>query len=489
MKKYLLISLLLVVTSAFAKPLGMENGYHPMLEVGKVWNYTYHSQNGDQEMSIEVKGDTVIDNKNCHKIYLCLPDSRYLYGCYYEDENGSVFAYMMLDIRKEDGKLAIKPRETASSVNRIYIFRPKGVSCTYAWGNSYYVEIPADIVIRRSRRYDINTVRAPYPISPSRYELISVNDNCFARVQITDVQEKDTVETWVSGVGERYWGIMFPIAGIGKDDGGEWIEFESCEMHGQRLFAKEDFDAEALHHDYRPFVEDNKTWTCYGNTEGAALYYLYLRGDTLINDQQCLKFYSQNRYNDGTTRYEGALYEKDKRVYRFEPNSSQASLLYDFSLKQGEEALLWQGDWYGYLESDRISAITDTYELSNGQLFRIMLFYEVEDWGEDDIYYLSELGNWIEGVGPGFKIDVLYFWGVFNIIGNGYGYGIIDCSVNGKSIYRTDYYDRLTSSIQSPVIDRTKDAQSGFYDLQGRRLTTQPTKGIYIQNGKKHVVK
>ena len=30
---------------------------------------------------------------------------------------------------------------------------------------------------------------------------------------------------------------------------------------------------------------------------------------------------------------------------------------------------------------------------------------------------------------------------------------------------------------------------STLYDLQGRRLTTQPTKGVYIQNGKKVVIK
>ena len=69
MKKYLLISLLLATTPVFAQPSdNIENGYRKMLVEGKVWNYIYHGQNGDQKMSIEVKGDTVIGDNKCHKL-------------------------------------------------------------------------------------------------------------------------------------------------------------------------------------------------------------------------------------------------------------------------------------------------------------------------------------------------------------------------------------------------------------------------------------
>ena len=33
------------------------------------------------------------------------------------------------------------------------------------------------------------------------------------------------------------------------------------------------------------------------------------------------------------------------------------------------------------------------------------------------------------------------------------------------------------------------DIQTVIYDLQGRRLSTIPQKGVYIQNGKKKLVK
>ena len=492
MKKILLFVLMLAATHGFAQTSDkIENGYQKMLVEGKVWNYTYHTLDGDQKMSIEVEGDTVIKDSKCHKLYLCLPDKRFLYGCYYEENNdiSDVYAYMMLDIQKENGRLVMKPQETASPCRLLYSFMSKGVTITYGWLPSYHFDMMSSAVIRRSARYDINTVDIPYPIIPSRCELIRIDDDYFARTLMTDLQKRDTVETWVSGVGERYWGIMQPIAGVGKDDGGEWVEFESCEENGRCLFTKADFKLEALHQDYRPFVEDNKIWTCSGNPYGADIFYFRLQGDTLVNNQNCLKLYSQNRYNNGKILYEGALYEKDKRVYINKPEASECSLLYDFSLKPGEDVNLFITELSLYDIADGVYALTDVFELHAGQLLRIMVFYETAHFSNEKIVHYGQfLGNWIEGVGPGYMLDVLDNTG-FNLIGGSYGRCIIDCSVNGQSIYRTtDYDDRMRTSIPKPIrMDET--TSSLLYDLQGRHLNGKPTKGIYIQNGKKYVVK
>lgn len=470
----------------------VDNGYRPMLADGKVWNYTYHAQDGDQKMAIEVKGDTVINSNSCNKLYLCLPDSRQLYGCFYEGPDGSVRAYLTLDIQKKDGRLVMESLETATSDRQLYCFIPSGVSWTSAFGNSLYVYTVSDIVIGRSSRYSQGFAHYPYPISPGSYELVGIGDDRFARVLITDFSKHDTLETWISGVGERRWGIMQPIQGVGKDDGGEWVEFESCDEDGHPLFTKTDFDAEALQQEYRPFVEDNKTWTCSTNPYGADIYYYHLQGDTLIDDQRCLKLYSQNRYNDGTTRYEGALYEKDKQVYWYRPSSSDQSLLYDFSLKQGEEAMLRRLQLPNRPEetaSSGVCAVSDAYELHQDQLLRMILFYEVDRYGEGETEYNSRLGCWIEGVGPSCMMDVLDNTGFNNVDGR-YGKGIIDCSVNGKSIYRVDDYEHLmASSSIMPLPHNVNKPSSILYDLQGRRLTGKPAKGLYIQNGEKRVVR
>ena len=46
----------------------------------------------------------------------------------------------------------------------------------------------------------------------------------------------------------------------------------------------------------------------------------------------------------------------------------------------------------------------------------------------------------------------------------------------------------LDTAIRS-VASAIPEVSSDLYDLQGRRLNAQPTKGVYIQNGKKVVIK
>jgi hypothetical protein len=63
---------------------------------------------------------------------------------------------------------------------------------------------------------------------------------------------------------------------------------------------------------------------------------------------------------------------------------------------------------------------------------------------------------------------------------------------DGEYIYMDDWitsHGRPITSIDdiSPVDNSTID--SPLYDLQGRRLTSQPSKGVFIQSGKKVVVK
>ena len=55
-----------------------------------------------------------------------------------------------------------------------------------------------------------------------------------------------------------------------------------------------------------------------------------------------------------------------------------------------------------------------------------------------------------------------------------------------KHIYAKSEYKDVVG-ISMPNNDQTKSS-SAVYDLQGRRLNDKPMKGIYIQNGKKHVV-
>ena len=81
--KFLLL-LYVVLASSNTKAVIVETGFHMMLTEGKIWNYSYKITNDERKLSIEVKGDTVIKDCLCHKLYLHTPNGSWLYGCYYE---------------------------------------------------------------------------------------------------------------------------------------------------------------------------------------------------------------------------------------------------------------------------------------------------------------------------------------------------------------------------------------------------------------------
>ena len=59
---------------------------------------------------------------------------------------------------------------------------------------------------------------------------------------------------------------------------------------------------------------------------------------------------------------------------------------------------------------------------------------------------------------------------------------------NGGYYTKDGYVDQVHIGIDDIFADRTQ-ADGRVYDLQGRCITTPATKGIYILNGKKYVVK
>ena len=168
--------------------------------------------------------------------------------------------------------------------------------------------------------------------------------------------------------------------------------------------------------DYRPLVEEGKHWT-YDNfmslrpAEYDHYYYYDLKGDTLIAGQQCLKMYSDNKNNDNVIRYEGALYEENKKVYCFFPNKEAAVLLYDFDC-----------------------AVGDVIQVSVGQL--LVKDIQTEDNGGITIkrYTLQTTSNeevfsWIEGVGA--SKDFFY---MLPLDGN---YNSLSaCELNGEKLYQ-----------------------------------------------------
>ena len=174
----------------------------------------------------------------------------------------------------------------------------------------------------------------------------------------------------------------------------------------------EDMQAQEKPSDYHPLVEEGKHWT-YDNymPERPAkynhYYYYDLKGDTLIAGKNSLKLYSENRQNDSIVRYEGALYEENKKVYCFYPEQDEAVLLYDFDCEVG-----------------------DTIHINAGKM--VVKDIQTEDNGGIPIKKYTFQNNviWIEGVGA-----MKDFFAMMPSMGN---YNSLNaCELNGEKLYQT----------------------------------------------------
>ena len=181
----------------------------------------------------------------------------------------------------------------------------------------------------------------------------------------------------------------------------------------------EDMQDQEKPSDYHPLVEEGKHWT-YDNfmphrpAKYNHYYYYDLKGDTLIAGKNSLKLYSENRYNDSIVKYEGALYEENKKVYCFYPEQDEAVLLYDFDCEVGDTIHVNAGKM----------VVKDIQTEDNGGIatkkYTLQLVLDNEE-----VYYVY----WLEGVGAMMDFFAMLPWpGNYN--------SLIACKVNGKTLYQ-----------------------------------------------------
>ena len=261
------------------------------------------------------------------------------------------------------------------------------------------------------------------------------------------------------------------------------MSFDNLERHYRSMLVHFERNGEVLYDvwpekkisdfaqdDYRPLVEQGKKWTYHHDTYQYVYDYHYtLEGDTVVAGKDCLKMYSENRYGDGERQYEGALFEEGKNVYCFFPYKEESSieepaLLYDFGCDVGDVFHMNAIE----LVTQAISAVEVNGKNVNRYDFQARR--TIND--SDEPFVIGNL-SWIEGVG-----STLDFFGMLPLPGN-YN-SLVACKVNGEVLYQT------STAIQS-VRSRQPNDHDAIFDLQGRRLKTAPTRGIYIQNSKKRI--
>lgn len=263
--------------------------------------------------------------------------------------------------------------------------------------------------------------------------------------------------------------------------------------------------------DYRPFAQDGKVWHCQVGGIKENVYDNHIDGDTLIGGETWKKVYN---VPDLRKNYYAAIRDVDKKVYAIAKGSDRPRLLYDFSLKEGDIVRCgMEGNMFGcllekdeqpdsllgfefeaYLKVNRIDTITD---YDHNQIHRVFILTLLDAYkyplmdieGEVSIYNNVV---WIEGIGsytgpftPWMPLPSCNYTLRSCRIGKAYICGYPDD-------YEPYYYKWGEDDVEETAVSSDHlfmDSGDAFFSLFGYRMAKQPNSGIYIQNGKKYIVK
>ena len=258
---------------------------------------------------------------------------------------------------------------------------------------------------------------------------------------------------------------------------------------------------------YIPLVEEGKMWIGEYCGENMNLFtrpcIQYLQGDTTINGKTYKKLYQfapeGNFMEDMTIQnhYVTAMREEDKKVYRVTDDGEE--LLYNFGLKEGDKEVFTEGGELWYRHVRRVDTLT-----VNGRQHRMVTYNYGHNNSRDTLRRASQ----IEGLGnmpdmPSVHYSVHFDWprvpkifySVYFKVGswNDYHFNIYDDDFYNKYmqiddlVWREIAYEQEGAETEKISIEPHSNAIQQLFDLQGRRLTEKPAKGVYIQNGKKVV--
>ena len=255
---------------------------------------------------------------------------------------------------------------------------------------------------------------------------------------------------------------------------------------------------------YRPLLKDGKVWkevSFSGHYKTESTY--RLDGERVVNGNSYFNLYvkhvvyevigfedGKQIYSDEVEEEEGficLIREENGRVYS---HYDKDELLYDFNVQVGDEIYseVYMGDEatgdYGKLT--RWVNDIDVIQTASGPLKRICLKMAGTTYVKGEMVNQVTFDQYlIEGVGHSLGLLRPVYEGIVY----GRAYCVIDCQEDGSSICTIADYDPSYYSTSVPTIRMPRASASQIFDLQGRCLNGAPTKGMYIKDGKKHVVR
>ena len=189
-----------------------------------------------------------------------------------------------------------------------------------------------------------------------------------------------------------------------------------------------------------------------------------LKGDTIMDGATYKKLFLDDMFVSG-------LREEDGRVYERYWEDVPEQLIFDFYLQSGDIFKDEVDDMF-QMEVKQVRDVdVDGKSRKCMDMWAHMEGMEIVDGLVD---------YWIEGIGCMNGPHFPFWWEAISSSSL-----LLSCYDGDECIYSTEDINQIIN-IQSTI---TKYPSDNLYDLQGRQLRHAPAKGVYIQDGKKWVVK
>ena len=257
-------------------------------------------------------------------------------------------------------------------------------------------------------------------------------------------------DVWVEGVGSLSMGVFsndFVSVGQVKT-------LLDCSHNGQRIY----------YHD--PIAVDGKEWTLATRGTSPMEIRLWIDGDTVVAGQKYKRVYKQTRASDGQESLEIGYCCQDNKQYW-----QNDRLLFDLGV---------DADDYFFGIDNKSDDATFKYVLTSGDTILCdgvtRRYVVVSEQIEPELVTPENTDIWVEGIGS-LKTGIFDY----NTLREGEEIELLSCTYNGVYLFK-----KLGADINISC-PRPSMAPTPYYDLMGRPVAN-PTRGIYIKDGKKIAV-
>ena len=514
MKKTLLFTLLALL--GMSQAAAQEYEYVPFVREGVKWVYYYDNPinglgyedgfipYGEHYYTLEMKGDTVIDNKSYKPMHLYSGNS-------IDETNDTVPVYL----REEDKVVyGIIPDD------RRYWECPIGIGTMVSGMNlQSTVETGKEFVL-----YDFNDPEDFYSSAPYLYDHVDTIQigNHLSKILHISVNNYMFDDYIIEGLGYMGYGPGMPLNyfyGIISGNTQVMTHMSHVIENGEIVYKSQWYkEPDPNDYEYVPFVREGVKWVyCYNNPfdesvfgmPGGLQYYSFeLKGDTLIGDNYykpvVLTHYLSK---DGVEKEEEAfipvyLREEDRVVYAVHPDGiwyAQCPVDYLSSVGYPYSGLplrTTDKEFVLYNFNDPIAlykdeAIYGMIELQGTDI--ITIGDQKRKCHRYSLFNNSEDDHIIEGIGfDGAYGFPLFYFEVF-ITGLQVHYGLSHVIEDEQVVYKGRWYDPdVFVGVDEVVADQSRrPLDENYYDLTGRAVgkDVPTTPGIYIHQGKKICVR